>query len=169
MFNHERDYSEENGFPRIAKGSIREKNSNQRKIKKNLDHPWVVPRISARLLRERKQFGVCTRGAVFCDNRGNLRMANACRCRRIARIFPRVGVSVEVDRLPLKTMGIARRRQLIPVNASLGLKIRQQSRYSQRVEDNAFHLNFFSNPKISTASSPRLACWPCAKKFSSSK
>jgi hypothetical protein len=34
MFNHERDYSEENGFPRIAKGSIREKNSNQRKIKK---------------------------------------------------------------------------------------------------------------------------------------
>jgi len=54
MFKHERDYSEENNFPRNTQGSIREKKSGQRKVEKKLDQPSFVPRISARLLRERK-------------------------------------------------------------------------------------------------------------------
>jgi hypothetical protein len=39
----------------------------------------------------------------------------------------------------------------------------------QRVKDNAFHTVFLVNAKISTASSSRLACWPCAKKCARSK
>jgi hypothetical protein len=56
MFKHERDYSEENSFPRTAQTSIREKNSDQRKVEENLDHPPVVPRISPHLLCEGTQF-----------------------------------------------------------------------------------------------------------------
>ena len=54
MFSHERDYSEENSFPRNTHGSIREKDSGQRKVEEKLDRSSVVPRISAYLLRERK-------------------------------------------------------------------------------------------------------------------
>ncbi len=32
MFKHERDYSEENSFPRTAQRSTREKNSDQRRV-----------------------------------------------------------------------------------------------------------------------------------------
>jgi hypothetical protein len=88
MLDHERDYSEENSFPRNTQGSIREKNRDQRKFEEDLEYPSVVPRISARLLRERKQFGVCTRGAVLCDNRGDLSLANSCRRRRATRVLP---------------------------------------------------------------------------------
>ena len=87
-FKHERDYSEENGFPRNSQGSTREKNSDQRKFEENLDYPSVDPRTSARLLRERKQVGVCRRGVVLCDNRGDLSLANLGSRRRIAGIFP---------------------------------------------------------------------------------
>ncbi len=88
MFNHERDYSEENSFSRTAQRSIREKNSDQRKVEENLDRPPVVPRINPHLLCERTQFGVRSRGAVLCDNRGDVSLANPYRRRRIAGIFP---------------------------------------------------------------------------------
>ena len=88
MFNHERDYSEENSFPRNPQGNIRKKNSGQRKIEENFDYQSIVPRISARLLCEGKQFGVCSRGAVLCDNRGDLGLANPCGRRRVTGIFP---------------------------------------------------------------------------------
>src|SRR5258707_15078107 len=108
MFKHERDYSEENSFPRIAQRSTREKNSGQRKVEENLDHPPVVPRISPHLLCEGTQFGVRSRSTVLCDNRGDLSLANACGCRRITRILPARGdLIVKVDRLLLKTMEIA--------------------------------------------------------------
>src|ERR671930_618187 len=76
MFDHERDYSEENSFSRTAQRSSGEKNSDQRKVEENLGHPPVVPRISPHLPCERTQSGVRIRGAVLCDNRGDLRMAN---------------------------------------------------------------------------------------------
>jgi hypothetical protein len=88
MSSYECDYSEENSFPRGTHGSVREKNGDQRNVEENLDHPPVVPRISACLLRERKQFGVCPRGAVLCDNRGDLSLANPCRGRRATRVLP---------------------------------------------------------------------------------
>src|SRR5882762_5692741 len=87
MFKHERDYSEENSFPRTAPRNTREKNSDQRKIEENLDHPPVVPRISPHLLCEGTQFGVRSRSTVLCDNRGDLSLANPCGCRRITRVF----------------------------------------------------------------------------------
>lgn len=77
MFKHERDYSEENSFPRTARRSTREKNSGQRKVEENLDHAPVVPRISPHLLCEGTQFGVRSRSTVLCDNRGDLSLANA--------------------------------------------------------------------------------------------
>jgi hypothetical protein len=85
---HERDYSEENSFPRTAQRSTREKNSDQWKVEENLDHPPVVPRISPHLLCEGTQFGVRGRSTVLCDNRGDLSLANRHGCRRITRIFP---------------------------------------------------------------------------------
>ena len=88
MFIHERDYSQENGFPRTAQASIREKNSDQRKVEEHLGHPPVVPGISPHLFCERKQFGVRTRSTVLCDNRRDLSLANPRSRRRIARIFP---------------------------------------------------------------------------------
>ena len=77
MFSHERDYSEENGFPRNTQGTIREKHSDQPKVEEKIDHPWFVPRISACLLRERKQLGVCARGAVLPDHRDDISLANS--------------------------------------------------------------------------------------------
>ena len=106
MFSHERDYSEENSFPRNTQGNI--KNSDQRKVEKKFEHPSVVPRISAYLLCEGTQLGVCSRGPVLCDNRGDLSLANPCSRRRITGIFPtRTDLIVEVDRLLLKTIEIA--------------------------------------------------------------
>ena len=87
MFKHERDYSEEDSFPRIAQRSTREQNSGQRKVEENLDHPPVVPRINPLLLCEGTQFGVRSGSTVLCDNRGDLSLANPCRCRRITRVF----------------------------------------------------------------------------------
>jgi hypothetical protein len=93
MFNYECDYSEENGF---------------QTCKQESENASVVPRIDSRLLRDGEQFRVCSRGAVLCDNRGYLSVANPCRRRRAARIFPtRADLIVEVDRLLLKTMEIA--------------------------------------------------------------
>ena len=93
MFNYECDYSEENSF---------------QTCKQEIKSASVVPRINPRLLCERKQFGVCRRGTVLCDHRGDLSLANPCSCRRIARILPARGdLIVEVDRLLLKTMEIA--------------------------------------------------------------
>ena len=93
MFKHERDYSEENGL---------------QKCKQEIERATIVPRIDPRLLCEGKQFGVCSRGAVLCDNRGDLSLANPCSGRRITGIFPtRTDLIVEVDRLLLKTMEIA--------------------------------------------------------------
>jgi hypothetical protein len=88
MFRHERDYSEENSFPRNTQGNIREKKSGQRTVEKKLDQPSFVPRISARLLRKRKQFGVCTRGAVLRDNRGDISLAHPHSRWRTTRVFP---------------------------------------------------------------------------------
>ena len=108
MFKHERDYSEENSFPRIAQRNTREKNSDQRKVEENPDHPPVVPRISPHLLCEGTQFGVRSRSTVLCDNRGDLSLANPGSRRRTARILPARGdLIVKVDRLLLKTMEIA--------------------------------------------------------------
>jgi len=87
MFSHERDYSEENSFPRNTQGNIREKKSGQRKVEKKLDYGSFVPRIGACLLRERKQLGVCTRGAVLRDNRGDISLANPYSRWRAARVF----------------------------------------------------------------------------------
>jgi hypothetical protein len=84
MFSHERDYSEENSFPPNTQGSICEENSGQRKIEENLDHPSVAPRIGARIFRERTQFGVCRRGAILCDHRRDLSLANLGSRRRVA-------------------------------------------------------------------------------------
>lgn len=87
MFKHDRDYSEENSFPRTAQRSTREKNSGQRKVEENLDHSPVVPRTSAHLLCEGTQFGVRSRSTLLCDNRGDLSLANSCSRRRITRVF----------------------------------------------------------------------------------
>jgi|SRR5512133_2367716 hypothetical protein len=93
MFNYECDYSEENGF---------------QKCKQEVGKVPLVPRSNSRLLYEGKQFGVCRRGTVLCDHRGDLSLANPCSRRRITRIFPaRTDLIVEVDRLLLKTMEIA--------------------------------------------------------------
>jgi hypothetical protein len=88
MFKHERDYSEENRFRRTVRRSIRKKDSDQRKVEEKLDHPPVVSRISPHLLCEGTQAGVCSRSIVFCDNRGDLSLANSYSRRRIARVFP---------------------------------------------------------------------------------
>ena len=87
MFNHERDYSEENSFPRTAQRSTREKNSDQRKVEENLDHPPVIPGISPHLLCERTRFGVRSRSGVLCDHRGDLSLANPCRRSRATRVL----------------------------------------------------------------------------------
>src|ERR1044072_2557920 len=76
MSKHERDYSEENRFRRTARRSIRKKDSDQRKVEEKLDHPPVVPRISPHLLCEGTPVGVCSRSTLFCDNRGDLSVAN---------------------------------------------------------------------------------------------
>ena len=72
MFNYECDYSEDNSF---------------QTSKQEIKSGSVVARINPRLLCERKQFGVCSGGAVFCDNRGDVSLANPCGRRRTARIF----------------------------------------------------------------------------------
>ena len=87
MYKHERDYSEENSFPRTAQRNTREKNSDQWKVEENLDHRPVVPRISPHLLCEGTQFGARSRSTILCYNRGDLSLANACGCRRITRVF----------------------------------------------------------------------------------
>ena len=93
MSSYECDYSEENGL---------------QKCKQEIERAPVVPRIDPRLLCEGKQFGVCSRGAVLCDNRGDLSLANPFSGRRITGIFPtRTDLIVEVDQLFLKTMEIA--------------------------------------------------------------
>jgi hypothetical protein len=93
MSSYECDYSEENGL---------------QKRKQEIEEAPVVPRINPRLLCEGKQFGVCSRGAVLCDNRGDLSLANPYSRRRITGIFPtRTDLIVDVDRLILKTMEIA--------------------------------------------------------------
>jgi hypothetical protein len=93
MSTYECDYSEENGL---------------QKCKQEIERAPVVPRIDPRLLCEGKQFGVCSRGAVLCDNRGDLSLANLCSGRRITGIFPtRTDLIVEVGRLLLKTVEIA--------------------------------------------------------------
>jgi hypothetical protein len=68
MSYHERDYSEENSF---------------QTCKRQIENAPVIPRIDPRLLRERKQFGVCRRGAVLCADHGNLRLADPCSRRRV--------------------------------------------------------------------------------------
>ena len=93
MSSYECDYSEENGL---------------QKCKQEIERAPVVPRIDPRLLCEGKQFGVCRRGAVLCDNRGDLSVANPCSGRRTTGIFlTHTDLIVEVDRLLLKTVEIA--------------------------------------------------------------
>ena len=93
MSSYECDYSEENRL---------------QKRKQEIEEAPVVPRNNPRLLCQGKQFGVCSRGAVLCDNRGNLSLANPCSRRRTARILPARGdLIVEVNRLLLKKMEIA--------------------------------------------------------------
>src|SRR5437868_7088781 len=164
-FKHERDYSEENGFPRNSQGSTREKNSDQRKFEENLDHPSVNPRTSARLLRERKQVGVCRRGVVLCDNRGDLSLANLCSRRRIAGIFPtRIELTViwgtHAPGVPFTAPSPqipARNGLWLGTSAAIGEGANRRTRGA------------CVPGKISTASSSRLACWPRAKRCSCSK
>jgi hypothetical protein len=73
MFTYECDYSKKNSFQRC---------------KQEIGNTPIVPRINARLLCEGKQLGVCSRGAVLCDHRGDLSLANPRSRRRIARILP---------------------------------------------------------------------------------
>jgi hypothetical protein len=95
MFSYECDYSEENGF---------------QKCKQEIGKSPLVPRSNSHLLYEGKQFGVCRRGTVLCDHRGDLSLANPCSRRRITRIFAaRTDVSAEVDQPLLKTMRGAER------------------------------------------------------------
>src|ERR1043166_395423 len=54
MVNYECDYCEENSL---------------QTCKQEIENAPVVPRINRRLLREGEQFGVCSGGAVLCDNR----------------------------------------------------------------------------------------------------
>jgi hypothetical protein len=100
MFNHERDYSEENGLSRNAREKIGEKSIDQRKNEENLDRLPVASRISSLLFREGKQLGVCDRGAVLFNHRSDLGLANPRSRRRATRIFPaRIDLRTEVDRL----------------------------------------------------------------------
>ena len=73
MSSYECDYGEENGL---------------QKCKQEIEKAPLVSRINRRLLYEGKQLGVCHRGAVICDNRGDLSLANPCSCRRVTGIFP---------------------------------------------------------------------------------
>ena len=130
MFEHERDYSEENRFPRTAQRSIRGKDSDQRKVEEKLDHPPLVPRISPHLLCEGTQVGVRSRSTVFCDNRGDLSLANPCSRRRTTGIFP--------TRIELIVRVCSRHR-------SAGVNLIFQ--HWQRVENNAFHLRFIATRK----------------------
>src|SRR5918996_1220051 len=50
--------------------------------------PEVVSRINPELFRERKALGICHRSAAFCDNHGDLSLANLRRCRCAERISP---------------------------------------------------------------------------------
>jgi hypothetical protein len=130
MFKHERDYSEENRFPRTAQRSIREKDSDQRKVEEKLDHPPLVPRISPHLPGKGAQVGVRSRNPVLCDNRGDLSLANSYSRRRIARVFP------------------ARSKLIVRVysrHRSAGVNPIFQ--HWQRVKDNAFHMVFSSTRK----------------------
>ena len=139
-------------FHGLPKRSIREKDSDQRKVEEKLDHPPLVPRISPHLLCQGTQVGVRSRSTVLCDNRGDLSLANSYSRRRIARVFP------ARTKLIVRVCSRHRRAGVNPI-----------SQHWQRVKDNALHMAFLANAKISTASSSRLACWPCAKKCSSSK
>ncbi len=68
MSSYECDYSEENGL---------------QKCKREIETAPLIPRINPRLFCEGKQLGVCSRGAVLCDNRGDLSLANLYSRRRI--------------------------------------------------------------------------------------
>ena len=140
MSQHERDYCEENSFARTARRSIREKDSDQRNVEEKLDHPPLVPRISPHLLCEGTQVGVRSRSTVLCDNRGDLSLANSCRRRRITRIFP------------------ARSELIARVLAASDAGVNRIFQHWQRFKDNAFHMVFLVNAKISTASLSCLAC-----------
>src|SRR5919106_1516467 len=48
----------------------------------------VISRINPELLRERKALGICHRSVAFCDNHGDLSLANLRRCRCAERIPP---------------------------------------------------------------------------------
>ena len=120
-FKHERDYSEENRFPRTAWRSIREKDSDQRKVEEKLDHPPLVPRISPHLLGEGTQVGVRSRSTVFCDNRGDLSLANSCRRKRTTRVFPaRSKLIVRV----CSTASWCRRESYLSALATRGQRVR---------------------------------------------
>ncbi len=67
-FEHECDYSEENGL---------------QKCKQQIGKAPLAPRHNPRLLREGKQFGVCRGGAVLCDHRSDLSLANPYSRRRL--------------------------------------------------------------------------------------
>jgi hypothetical protein len=124
MSHNERDYSEENRFRRTARRSIREKDSDQRKVEEKLDHPPLVPRISPHLLCEGTQVGVRSRSTVLCDNRGDLSLANSCRRRRITRIFP------------------ARSELIARVLAASDAGVNPIFQHWQRFKDNAFPHGF---------------------------
>jgi hypothetical protein len=95
LFNHERDYSEENGLSRHAREKVDEKNSDQRKNEDNLDRPPVASRINPLLFREGKGVGVRNRGATLRYHRSDLSMAGLCGCGRAERILTaRAGLSV---------------------------------------------------------------------------
>ena len=72
MFNYEGDYSEENGL---------------QKCKQEIENASVLARTNSRLFCEGKQFGVLSRGAVLCDNRGNLSLANPRSGRALHELF----------------------------------------------------------------------------------
>jgi len=141
MSKHERDYSEENSFPRTAQRSTSEKNSDQRKVEEDLDHPPVVPRTSPHLLCEGTQFGVRSRSIVLCDNCGDLSLANPCSRRRIAGVFP------TRTKLIARVCSRHRRCRVNPI-----------FQHWQRVKDNKLRMVFLASAKTSTASSSRLAC-----------
>ena len=151
MFSHERDYSEENSFPRNTQGNTGKKNSDQRKVEKKFEHPSVVPTINACLLRERKQFGVCSGGVVLCDHCGDLSLANPYSRWRVARLLPE---RTSLSSLDPGIVGTGQEADIQNYGSTLRRRVRRE---------------LFRCAKISTASSSRLACWPCAKNCSSSK
>ncbi len=67
MFNYERDYGQKN---------------DETDTEPNMQNPEVISRINSELFCQRKELGICHRGAAFRDHRRDFGLADCRRCRR---------------------------------------------------------------------------------------